>query len=134
MHTVAHTTGDLESKEQIVAVQDLDGNTGTKDTSVPRNITTASVNSHNHWNYDHVEVRILYQDPDIWTVQRNRRANGEYHEHVIVWKRGDVVEPAPVLSYVDQTGRGQSYGFVEALGVDDRIAVIAKAKVLILVF
>ncbi|PPQ78764.1 hypothetical protein CVT24_002313 [Panaeolus cyanescens] len=124
----ASPAGDLESKEQIVTVQNLDGDTSTKDSSVPRTITTASVTGHDNWNYNHADVRILYEDPDIWTVQRNRRANAEYYEHRVVWRRGDPVEPAPVLSYVDQTGRGQSYGFVEALGMDDRIAVIAKAK------
>lgn len=119
---------DVESKEQIVVVRELDGDSASKP-DAPHSLTTATVTEHQNWNASHSDVRILYHGKDIWTIHRNRRANREYFKHIVTWKRSDPALSVDVKKHIDQTGTGQNYGFIEALGPNDRIAVIAQAKV-----
>lgn len=73
-----------------------------------------------------VNTRSLPGHKDVWTIQQNRRADREYYEHSVTWKRGDQEQPN---GYMLQTGRGENHGFIEALDMDDRIVVVAQAKV-----
>ncbi|PPQ75730.1 hypothetical protein CVT24_002583 [Panaeolus cyanescens] len=119
---------DIESKEQILVVKELVDDSKSRPSHIRRALTTATVVEHEYWKTRDTDMHILYSTEDVWTVHRNRRAKREYFQHSITWNRGDAPQPGHVKSYIDETGRGQNYGFVEALQPDDRIAIIAQAK------
>ncbi|KAF8801164.1 hypothetical protein BYT27DRAFT_7115702 [Phlegmacium glaucopus] len=65
------------------------------------------------------------QNSDVWLIQRNKRATQEYQLYTVVWAEEEVADGSILLN---ETGRGLGKGFVSSLKMDDRIAVLAKAK------
>ena len=64
---------------------------------------------------------------DTWNIQRNERANGKFQLHTVVWTDEEEAEDESIL--MNETGRGLGRGFVRSLKKEDRIAVLARAKV-----
>ncbi len=68
--------------------------------------------------------------PDVWEVQRNRRADRQGRAYEVVW--GAHAGANALLSedeYSLMTGSKMGVGFVDALRPGDRIAVLARAQV-----
>ncbi|KJA19745.1 hypothetical protein HYPSUDRAFT_204331 [Hypholoma sublateritium FD-334 SS-4] len=63
--------------------------------------------------------------PDVWGVQRNRRADREERMHEVVWNpRAD---PSDEETDPRLTGSSLGVGFVDSLQPGDRVAVVARA-------
>jgi len=86
--------------------------------------------------YPHCEVVTVKtpnnQHSDTWNIQRNKRAatitpKRIFELRTVVWTAGE--EAADESNLLDETGRGSGRGFVSSLMKDDRIAVMARAKV-----
>ncbi|PPQ73517.1 hypothetical protein CVT24_007642, partial [Panaeolus cyanescens] len=65
---------------------------------------------------------------DSWTIVRNRRGNSEYRRHTVVWDRADVFDREGEIHRLNTEGKGQGCGFISALEMNDRIAVVSRAK------
>ncbi|PPR07440.1 hypothetical protein CVT24_007803 [Panaeolus cyanescens] len=74
------------------------------------------------------DPHITYEQGDSWTIVRNCRANDEYLTHTVVWDRTYVFDKAGEIDRLNREGKGQGAGFVRALGRDDRVAVISRAR------
>ena len=72
------------------------------------------------------------QNSDTWNIQRNKRATTitpkrVFELHTVVWTAKEEVADESIL--MNETGRGSGRGFVSSLMKDDRIAVMARARV-----
>ncbi|PPQ67204.1 hypothetical protein CVT24_011275 [Panaeolus cyanescens] len=73
------------------------------------------------------DPQVINGTGDTWTIRRNLRANNKFRKRVVVWSWDDELE-ANEERKLNGQGIGQGAGFVEALGKDDRIAVMARAR------
>lgn len=80
-------------------------------------------------NYELVTVKPLNdENADMWTIQRNKRAFDGFELHTVVWtEEEEAVANESIL--INETGRGFGGGFVSSLKMNDRIAVMARARV-----
>lgn len=92
-----------------------------------------------YMKYPHCEVVTVKnpnnQNSDTWEILRNIRAatvtpKRTYHPRTVVWTADEEV----VDESMDRTERGSGRGFLSSLMKDDRIAVMARAQVSVLVF
>jgi hypothetical protein len=65
---------------------------------------------------------------NMWTIQRNKPRTRELQLHTVTWieELEDEVDESILMK---ETGRGLGRGFVRSLKMNDRIAVMAGAKV-----
>ena len=89
-----------------------------------------------YMKYPHCEVVTVKtpndQNSDAWNIQRNKRAatitpKRNFELRTVVWTVEEEAADESIL--LDQTGRGLGRGFVSSLMKDDRIAVMARAQV-----
>ena len=89
-----------------------------------------------YMKYPHCEVVTVKtpndQNSDAWNIQRNKRAatitpKRNFELRTVVWTVEEEAADESIL--LDQTGRGSGRGFVSSLMKDDRIAVMARAQV-----
>lgn len=64
----------------------------------------------------------------MWTIQRNKPRVREPQLHTVIWME-ELEDGADELILMKETGRGLGKGFVRSLKMNDRIAVMAGAKV-----
>ncbi|KAJ3507335.1 hypothetical protein NLJ89_g6363 [Agrocybe chaxingu] len=70
-------------------------------------------------------------DPDAWVIQRNVRASRGHTTHNILWT-AESVDDVETRESLDDTGAGRGAGFASSLEMGDRIAIIARARPLVL--
>jgi hypothetical protein len=95
----------------------------------------------NYKKYPHCEVVTVKtpndRNSDTWNIQRNKRAatitpKRVFEPRTVVWTAEEETPDESIL--MDQTGRGSGRGFVNSLMKDDRIAVMARARVSVLYY
>lgn len=68
--------------------------------------------------------------PDVWEVQRNRRADSHEQAHDVVWvTQAKAISANKEAKHFRETGSMMGVGFVDALQPGDRVAVLARAQV-----
>ena len=79
-------------------------------------------------NPEVVTVKNPVEISDAWNIQRNKRRNEEFQLHTVVWtEEEEEVDDESI--FLNETGRGLGRGFVGSLMKEDRIAVMARARV-----
>ncbi|TFK63503.1 hypothetical protein BDN72DRAFT_775817 [Pluteus cervinus] len=64
----------------------------------------------------------LMKYPEVWVIQRNKRADSQYRSYEIVWTKDTDFGWDPMV------GRGSGRGFVQTLRPGDRIGILACAQ------
>ena len=67
-------------------------------------------------------------DSDVWHIQRNVRADKSFSKHKVRWSLYDK-DNTGESEHIDATGSGLGAHFVQSIQPNDRIAVLARAKV-----
>lgn len=67
-------------------------------------------------------------DSDVWHIQQNKRADKSFSEHKVRWSLYDK-DNAGESKNIHATGAGLGAQFVQSIQPNDRIAVLARAKV-----
>lgn len=80
------------------------------------------------------QVRNPVDGSRVWMLQRNRRANPFEALHEIIWRKITAITESDIdmNEALDKTGAGTGVGFVDQLQPGDRIAIYARAQVMVL--